>query len=83
MITGYYGRLRCRDIITTVSPNKAKTLYITSHDRHIRLSPAPDLEYDLRAVPNLPHRSRQTHTGLSTPIREGLLDEPTFRALLD
>ncbi|KAL2022629.1 hypothetical protein VTK56DRAFT_4973 [Thermocarpiscus australiensis] len=63
--------------------NRPKILHIVSHDRHTEMSPAMDLDYDLREVPNPPKALRRVHTGLSSGLREHLLDNPRFRALLD
>ncbi|KAI1391595.1 uncharacterized protein F4822DRAFT_442540 [Hypoxylon trugodes] len=60
-----------------------KTLYITSHDRHTPLSPPPNLQYDLRFIPNPPLSLRETHTGHSRHIRDGLSCEPRFREILN
>ncbi|KAK6954631.1 hypothetical protein Daesc_004598 [Daldinia eschscholtzii] len=60
-----------------------KKLYIISHDRHTELSPPPDLLYDLRCVPNPPKATRETHTGQSPQIRDGLMHDPKFRELLE
>ncbi|KAI1135636.1 hypothetical protein F5Y05DRAFT_394015 [Hypoxylon sp. FL0543] len=52
-----------------------KTLYIISHDRHAPLSPPPDLQYDLRGVPNPPKSVRDRYTGHSRKVRKGLLQD--------
>ncbi|OTB01746.1 hypothetical protein M426DRAFT_14203 [Hypoxylon sp. CI-4A] len=65
------------------SPKVKKTLSIISHDRHSALEPPPDLRYDLRCVPNPPMKVRETQTGLSGEVREGLLQEPRFCHLLE
>ncbi|KAI8959041.1 hypothetical protein F5Y11DRAFT_350890 [Daldinia sp. FL1419] len=58
-------------------------LYITSHDQDTILSPPPDLLFDLRSVPNPPKAMRETHTGQSHQVHDSLMQEPTFRELLE
>ncbi|KAI1799499.1 hypothetical protein F4811DRAFT_568187 [Daldinia bambusicola] len=79
LITEIYNRLLL-PLWNYTSPRK--TLYITSHDRHRELSPSPDLLYDLRCVPNPPKDRREMHTGQSYQVRDGLMQEPKFRELL-
>ncbi|KAI1762420.1 hypothetical protein GGR53DRAFT_468302 [Hypoxylon sp. FL1150] len=65
------------------TPARKKTLSIVSHDRHAALSPAPDLLYDLRGVPSPPLEDRERYTGHSSVIRDVLLQEPQYCALLE
>ncbi|KAI0157921.1 hypothetical protein GGR52DRAFT_576890 [Hypoxylon sp. FL1284] len=67
---------------STTPRSSSKTLRIVSHDRHAPLFPAPDLHYDLRRVRNPAPATRDTRTGHSAAVRDELLREPRFRALL-
>lgn len=63
------------------SPESQKSrpfLILYSHARRPPLSPAPDLKYDLRGIPNPPKALRDGSDGRSKRLREHLLTEPKF-----
>ena len=58
-------------------------LLLTSHAHAPPLQPAPDLKYDLRSTRNPPKEIRDRHKGTSKRLREHMLSQQGFVALLD
>ncbi|KAF2730423.1 hypothetical protein EJ04DRAFT_579891 [Polyplosphaeria fusca] len=58
-------------------------LILYSHGKSPPLDPVPDLKYDLRSTPNPPKALRDVSDGRSKRIREHLLAEPKFTAMLE
>ncbi|KAF8170951.1 hypothetical protein BJ912DRAFT_131789 [Pholiota molesta] len=56
---------------TRPTENDLPTIHITSYGHRLGpLLPAPDLAFDLRALPNPPKSVRTGHTGLSKALRD-------------
>lgn len=64
------------------SSNKHPTLRIISYNHDPPDTP-PDLQYDVRRIPNPPHEARSVHTGLSKAMREYLLKNDFYRATVE
>ncbi|EME81995.1 uncharacterized protein MYCFIDRAFT_77692 [Pseudocercospora fijiensis CIRAD86] len=56
---------------------------IVSHARNPPLNPPGDLRYDLRSIPNPPKHIRDAYNGTSKRLREWMLAEPAFVALVE
>lgn len=61
----------------------ARNLLIVSHARSPPLHPPGDLKYDLRSIPNPPKHIRDAYNGTSKRLREWMLAEPEFVALVE
>lgn len=73
---------RTSDDSAASSTGKRPTLRIISYNHDPPCTP-PDLQYDVRRIPNPPHDIRARHTGLSKEMREHLLGHDLCRATIE
>lgn len=64
------------------SPAPLVRLRIISHNHHVPDNPTPDLEYDVRQVPNPPREIRAVSTGLDWHVQESLLENDRYQDII-
>lgn len=64
------------------SPHKDPVLRIISHNRYMPDNPVPDLEYDVRMVPNPPRKMRAEGSGLDTDVQTHLRQDDGYLGIV-